>query len=335
MTGGDQPGPEIDVDRVLSAAVYPPPDVPDQGVPWHYGEPMREQRWLAEGRGVVDLGNRGVVAISGSDRLTWLHALTTQDLQGLTPGASALALILDPQGHVEFELHLCDDGTTTWIIVEPGDVEPLIGYLDSMRFLLDVQVEDRTASFAVVWADAADTADAAWWAVPEPFAARGLTGGQRVIPRDSLPQVMRSAIPCGSWALEALRVAALLPREGCETDARTIPNEIGWLGSAVHLNKGCYRGQETVAKVHNLGRPPRRLGLVHLSGGAEQPAGHGDAVMLDGREVGWIGTGAQHYELGSVATAVLKRSVPVDAMLTVVRADGSTDECAQDADLHT
>ena len=324
-----------DVDRVLAAAVAPPPHVRDQGVPWHYGEPLREQRWLAEGRGIVDLGNRGIVAVSGADRLSWLHALTTQDVQHLAPGSSALALILDPHGHVEFELHLCDDGSTTWIIVEPGEVDALIGYLESMRFLLDVQVEDRTGPCAVVWAGSPDPADVAWWSVPEPFASRGLTGGQRIISRAALPTVMRSAIPCGTWALEALRVAALLPRQGCETDARTIPNELGWLGSAVHLNKGCYRGQETVAKVYNLGRPPRRVGLVHCSGSDERPLGHGDVVTLDGREIGWIGTGAQHFELGSVASAVLKRSVPLDAVLTVVRADGGTGECAQDPDLHT
>ena len=318
----------------IEAAVAPPIDVHDQGVPWHYGEPLREQRWLAEGRGVVDLGNRGVVSVLGSDRLSWLHALTTQHLTGLAPGDSALALILDPQGHVEFELHLCDDGATTWIITEPGDVEALVAYLESMRFLLDVQVADRSAEYAVVWIGDTDLPDTIRWSVPEPFARRGLKGGQRIIARSALGATLRGGRPCGTWALEALRVAALMPREGCETDARTIPNEVGWLGSAVHLDKGCYRGQETVAKVHNLGRPPRRLGLLHCSGSDEHLLRHGDAVEFDGRDVGWIGTGAQHFELGPVATAIVKRSLPIDAIVVVRGEDGTRRECSQDPDLH-
>ncbi|MFM8350815.1 MAG: folate-binding protein, partial [Actinomycetales bacterium] len=107
-----------------------------------------------------------------------------------------------------------------------------------------------------------------------------------------------------------------------ETDHRTIPNEVDWLHTAVHLQKGCYRGQETVAKVHNLGRPPRRLELLLLDGSAERPPKHGDVVMFDGREVGFIGTGVQHYELGPIASAIIKRSVPADAALLVRTADG-------------
>ena len=70
----------------------------------------------------------------------------------------------------------------------------------------------------------------------------------------------------GIWAAEALRVAAWRPRLGFETDHRTIVHEVDWLRTAVHLHKGCYRGQETVARVHNLGRPPRRLVFLHLDG---------------------------------------------------------------------
>ena len=70
----------------------------------------------------------------------------------------------------------------------------------------------------------------------------------------------------GTWAYEALRIAAGRPRLGLDTDHRTIPHELGWIETAVHLSKGCYRGQETVARVHNLGHPPRRLVRLHLDG---------------------------------------------------------------------
>lgn len=315
-----------------SSGVWPPEGVHDQGIPWHYGDPFREQRRLAEGRGIVDLGNRGVVAVTGADRLGWLHSLTTQHLTGLAAGGSALALLLSPHGHVEFELHLVDDGTTTWIITQPGQAEPLRAYLASMVFMLRVEVTDCSADLAVTWEPIAEPAPGhPTWLVPAEFAERGFAGREVIWPREQAQARVRdSDAPAGSWAVEALRVAAMMPRIDCETDHRTIPNEVGWLTSGVHLDKGCYRGQETVAKVHNLGQPPRRLALLHLDGTAEQPASHGDRILIGEREVGWIGTGVQHYELGPIATAMLKRSVPVDAALTVVSADGSRSAAQQE-----
>ena len=107
--------------------------------------------------------------------------------------------------------------------------------------------------------------------------------------------------PAGVWAYEAHRVAALRPRLGVDTDERTIPHEVGWIGGpgegAVHLDKGCYRGQETVARVHNLGRPPRMLALLHLDGSADRPA-TGDPVLAGGRAVGRVGTVVDHVDLG-------------------------------------
>jgi folate-binding protein YgfZ len=113
----------------------------------------------------------------------------------------------------------------------------------------------------------------------------------------------------GLWAFEALRVEARRPRFGFETDHRTIPHEVGWIGRAVHLDKGCYRGQETVARVQNLGKPPRRLVLVHLSGDSDELPEPGTPVQLDGRTVGFLGTALHHYELGPIALAVIKRSL--------------------------
>lgn len=327
-------------------AVPPPEGSADPGIPWHYGQPLIEQRALVEGRAAVDLSNRGVVAVSGPDRLSWLTDLTTQVLTGLGPGDSALALILSPHGHVEHELHVVDDGHTTWLIVEPGTSAALADYLRSMQFLLRVEIDDRSDDLAVVW-EPEWTVDPAHptWLVPADFAGRGrveagadrggdatkyvhdrpgaFVGREVIVPRGTLDERMSlRAERAGSWAVEALRVAAAVPRLGAETDHRTLPHEVGWVGPAVHLAKGCYRGQEAVARVHNLGHPPRRLVLLHLDGSDEQLPAHGDPVVVDDREAGWVGTAAWHHELGPIATAVVRRATPVDAVALVRAASG-------------
>lgn len=307
-----------------SDAIRPPEGSPDQGIAWHYGDPHREQRGLVEGRGVVDLSNRGVITVTGADRIGWLHTLTSQHVENLQPGQSALALILSPNGHVEHELHIVDDGTSAWLIVEPGTQAELIDYLRRMQFMLRVEVTDVTDEYAVVWESCRDLdADHPTYLVPEAFAVRGFSGREVIIPRSELDARLASAeIVAGTWALEALRAAAGVPRLRFETDHRTIPHEVGWIGPAVHLQKGCYRGQETVARVQNLGKPPRRLAILHVDGSAEIAPRHCDRVFYQGKEIGWVGTGARHYELGPVATAILKRNVPIDAELVIRTAEG-------------
>ena len=300
------------------SAVPPPDGFPDPLVAWHFGDPHGEQRRLSQGEGIVDLSNRGVVTVTGVDRLSWLHSLTSQHVEHLGAGESALALILSPHGHVEHELHLIDDGETAWIITQPGAAPELTRYLDSMRFMLRVEVSDVSDAFAVVWEPSVQSdVQAPTWLVPEPFASRGYGGREIVIAREALMARLDEAAPAGTWALEALRVASAMPRLGQETDHRTIPHEVGWIPAAVHLQKGCYRGQETVARVQNLGKPPRRLVLLHLDGSDEVTLDHGDAVFWGDREIGWVGSFARHFELGPVALAIVKRNVPVDAPLVV------------------
>ena len=318
----------------LPGACPAPEGSPDSGVPWHYGDPHGEQRLLAAGEGWVDLSHRGVLSVTGPDRLTWLHSLTTQHVESLAPGESALDLVLDPHGRVEHELHLVDDGETTWITVEPASTAPLVTYLDRMRFMLRVEVADRSGEYAVV-AEPVPVAHPSLptYVIPHEFGVLVagdaasekyvplrpdvLVGREVLVPRGELLAHLEGRRGAGTWAWEALRVAAGVPRLGLDTDHRTIPQELGWVPSAVHLHKGCYRGQETVARVHNLGRPPRRLVQLHLDGSAARTPVHGDPVLLDGREVGRVTSVALHHELGPVALAVIKRSVPFDAPLVV------------------
>ena len=302
---------------------------PDVGVAWHYGDPMREQRLLDQGQGVVDLSHRGVLSVSGPDRLTWLHSLTTQFLEGLPVRTGVTALVLSPQGHIEHALYGVDDGETFWAHTEPGAAAAAAAWLDRMRFLMRVEVADRSEDVAVVWQ------------VGEPATTPGLLsragldslgGHETFVPRSQLDDVLDGRTPdgrtsertsvepgprAGTWAYEARRIAAGVPRIGIDTDSRTIPNEVGLLGVAVHLEKGCYRGQETVARVHTLGRPPRRLVRLHLDGTAEALPTPGAALVGGGRTVGFVGTSARHYELGPIALGLVKRNTDEQLPLEV------------------
>ena len=282
---------------------------PDAGVAAHYGSDLREQRALDNGEGYVDLSHRDVLTIAGPDRLTWLHALTTQFFEGLQPGTATTALILSPTGHIEHVMYGIDDGETFWLHTEPGRGAALLAWLQSMVFMSRVELADVTSEYAIVWRPGTPTGDG--------LVRSGDFGGyETFLPRADLKAI--EGKPAGVWAYEALRIAAGAPRLGLDTDERTIPNEIGWLGVAVHMDKGCYRGQETVARVHNLGRPPRRLVRLHLDGSVDHLPAHGDAVHTDDKQVGFVGSAARHHVLGPVALAVIKRSVPVDAELRVV-----------------
>ncbi len=295
---------------------------PDEGVAAHYGDPMREQRVAEESAALVDRSNRGVLRITGQDRLSWLHSLTTQHLDGLAAGEGAEALILSPTGHVEHHLTLTDDGTAVWVHVEPGTAGALVEFLGSMRFMLRVEVADVSQDYVVLTvlgpagADLAEGLDAVSARVkPGPFGTIDLIVARDLLPEVAGDLVRRGAAAAGMWAFEALRIAARVPRLGLDTDHRTIPHEVGWIETAVHLNKGCYRGQETVARVYNLGHPPRRLVFLHLDGSADRLPSHGDPVELDGAAVGFTGSAARHYELGPIGLALVKRTVPVDATL--------------------
>ena len=281
-------------------------DGPDKGAIWHFGEPVKEQRAIEAGKAWADLSHLSVVAVSGDDRLKWLHDLTTQFLTELEVGIWKSAMILDPQGHVEYQFNFVDDAATTYLVLDPGYAETLVAYLTKMKFMLKVDVRDATSEFAVLRA---------------PGAATDIGGPYALVPRAEVAQMAQTfgavATQVGTWALDAERVAAGRPRIAFETDHKSIPNELGVLNGAVHMNKGCYRGQETVAKIFNLGNPPRRLVMLHLDGSDVGFPATGTKIENDGVVVGFIGTVARHHELGTIALAMIKRNTPTDATLSV------------------
>ncbi len=333
-------------------------------VPTHYGSPLAEQRALISGTGIVDLSDRGVLSISGEDRLKWLDSLTTRRIARLAPGESAETLVLDPKGHIEHAIRVVDDGSATWLLVEYSQVGALVEWLDSMRFTLRVDVTDRSREYATV--GVLGDHDNGAFAVIAPFAAEpngvplvwhdpwsSVTNGgwqyaaparhpstswdyhEVIVLREKYPNLAAlvregRVAAAGSLALDALRIAAWRPRQETEVDVRSIPHELDWMRSAVTLDKGCYRGQETVAKVHNLGHPPRRLVFLHADGSSGSLVRSGDDVIEaaphDGqstpRTVGRVTSSAIHFELGPVALAIIKRGVPVDEPLVIVTPDG-------------
>ena len=341
----------------------------DAGVAAHYGNPMIEQRSLAAGRSIVDLSHRGVLGVSGPDRLTWLNSIASQELRTLAAGESTEMLLLDPTGRLEYAIRVLDDGVETWLLVEAAELPGLQKFLDRMKFMLRVQVVDHTLTYATIGAmtnapasvgisAAAPNQVPLTWRDPWAVVARGgyqyaetpehpathWTYTETLVPRANLA-ALRDALaagaltvgaatsasplsvtPAGLLALEALRIAAWRPRRAREVDEKSIPHELDWLRTAVHLSKGCYRGQETVAKVHNLGHPPRRLVMLHLDGSEGVLPAPGDPVQADRVRpegdaervtVGAITSSAIHYELGPIALAVIKRTIPATSTLYV------------------
>jgi folate-binding protein YgfZ len=213
-----------------------------------------------------------------------------------------------------------------------------------MRFRLRVDPQDLSDEFAVIGgtARAVDSLESAVvWRDPWPHVTAGGWGYSPVDPHPGTARDWSEAVVthaenervaaaaergeitvAGALAAEALRVAAWRPRVRAEADGRTLPHEADWLRTAVHMTKGCYRGQETVAKVHNLGHPPRRLVALQLDGsGAELPEPGAD-VRAGGESVGAVTSVARHYEEGPIALALVKRTTPADADLTVAVGDG-------------
>ncbi|WP_104101632.1 folate-binding protein YgfZ [Arthrobacter sp. 08Y14] len=321
----------------------------DAGVAAHYGDPLREQRELARGNAVTDLSHRGVVTVTGPDRLSWLNTLSSQSVSGLQPGTSSELLLLSVQGRIEHDARILDDGNTAWLIVEAAEAPVLAQFLERMKFMLRVEVADVSRDWAVVgsvtpveaWANYSVWTDPwpnigaggfAYTGVPEDsHPGRDRPWHEYMIPAAELEQAVTDSgrTLAGTMASEALRIAAWRPRLGAETDDKTIPHELDLIRTAVHLAKGCYKGQETVARVHNLGHPPRRLVFLQLDGSQHTLPAPGSAVMLGERRVGAVTSVAQHYEMGAVALAVIKRSVDPAAEL-VVDDDGEPYAAAQE-----
>lgn len=316
----------------------------------HAGNPLVEQRALVAGGAVAPLGDRSVLAVPGEDRLTWLDSLTSQSLKALQPGVGSELLVLDPHGRIEHAASVLDDGRTTWLIVDRADAGGLLSWLRRMRFRLRVDPRDASDELAVfggtraalsalqaaapegvplIWVDPwpAISPGGVGYAPVTPHPATGRDWSEVLVTRAEEQRIISAAVSgqialAGLVAVDALRVAAWRPRWSTEVDDRALPHESDWLRTAVHLDKGCYRGQETVAKVHNLGHPPRRMIALQLDGSDSVLPASGAAVLIDDDVVGTVTAAALHYEDGPIALAVVRRSTPTGVDLTVGTPDG-------------
>ncbi|MFK4760516.1 YgfZ/GcvT domain-containing protein [Microbacterium sp. ZW T5_45] len=333
-----------------------PGAVADENGVAHFGDAFREQRRLAAGAAFVPLADRTVIEVAGPERLGWLDSITSQAVGRLAAGESTELLVLDPQGRVEHAAGVLDDGASTWLIADAADAEPLAAWLLRMRFRTQATIEVRpdvvavgfvdggSAARSVVAAASAPNGVALVWSDPWQHVSAGghqyaeiadhpgadLAWRVALLTTDAADELAGSADAeslAGLLAAEALRVAAWRPRWAAEVDERSLPHESDWIRTAVHLNKGCYRGQETVAKVHNLGHPPRRLAALHLDGSDAVLPAAGDPVFAGEDEVGHVTSVARHHEDGPIALAILSRRAPVGDL--VVRTEGGDIAAAQ------
>lgn len=306
----------------------------------HFGNPMIEQRSLYEGNSVCLMDPAGIISVAGVDRLNWLHSLLSQNLKNLTPGESAEALLLDPQGHIEQQIKIVDDGETSWLLVNQDNTQSLFDWLTKMVFRMKVEIQNRSSEFVIVGsvkpkpelAYASNSHPLIWkdqWPGVAPggyrYSTRAVTYSwfEHLVEASKVDSVLSNETLAGTMAADALRVAAGRPRQS-EIDEKSLPHELDLLATAVHLSKGCYRGQESVAKVHNLGHPPRRLTFLHLDGSEHSLPDVGDEIRVSGTEkvVGKITSAAQHFEMGPIALAVISRSVAEDSALEVSSSGG-------------
>ena len=277
-------------------------------MPEHLGNPLLEQRKLLAGEAFVERHDQSVIRVSGEDAKSWLHSLLTQDILNLGEGESTEALLLTPQGHIEHQLKVVISEGSVLLIVDSTRAHSLISWLENMRFRSKVEIsETRLKTFGLfvkvpglLWRDS--------FSIPSSFSVSYNPARLQFNYYELVSEQAPNLEPAGLMALRALRIAAGRP-EISDVDERSLPHEFDWLQSAVHLSKGCYRGQESVSKIHNLGHPPRRLVILNLESGDDLPS-RDDLVFYQDKQVGKILSAALHYELGSVAIALVARNTP-------------------------
>jgi folate-binding protein YgfZ len=268
--------------------------------------------------------DRSTILLGGSDVLRYLHAVCTQHTLDLAPGDATQALLLSPKGKIEFAFRLAVLEEGVLVDTEAAAAQGLAERLARFVFRYDVTVGQPVPGAATVVGPGADAAlAAAGLPVPVPGRA-GIAGPDLVLRRtpvgvDLLGPGAPAAVagleragveraPDGLWDL--LRVEHGLPRFGLELTDDVLAEEAGLLGSHVHLDKGCYPGQETVARVHNLGQVQRRLaGLRFEPSGDGLPAPRTDLVADDGRRAGQLRSVVDHPRLGPIGLAYVRRVV--------------------------
>lgn len=308
-----------------------------------------QYRQLREECGLLDRSERGKLLLRGAEAAEYLQGQLTNDVEGLEPGEGCYAALLDRKGHMQADMRVLNlsgapygpvrsirrTGTerdeAIWIDVEPVALDAVRRHLETYKIGREVEVEDVTAERALLSLIGPRSAGLAG-APPLPehageaiavggteCVAVGTTGGIDLIAAAGDAERLRAAladagaVEVGLEAVEILRVEAGTPRFGAEMDGGTMPAEAGIVESAVDFEKGCYIGQETVARLHYRGKPNRHLRGLRLA----SPAAAGATLRLGDREVGRVGSSCVSPLHGPIALAVLRREAEPGAELAV------------------
>ncbi|WP_038606608.1 CAF17-like 4Fe-4S cluster assembly/insertion protein YgfZ [Corynebacterium atypicum] len=335
----DYRSPLLDLDGAVAAA----PDDPQHrgvdvaGVAWHYGDPFGEQRAIGSGGVWIDRSQRRVLKVSGPDAAEYLNNLLSQQLIDAADGFTAEALDLDAQGHVAHHAFVSVTGSEFYLDLPAGPAASLKSYLEKMVFWAQVTIEEPPLGVVTVLGgslptglDAATLSRRVDWLGPERWDVLVDRGQVARVAEQLSAAGLR---PAGLMAFTAERIKALEPEQEADLDHKSIAHEVAhWIGrgdrlGAVHLHKGCYRGQETVSRVENVGRSPRLMVLLQLDGSDPQLPAPGTPLQLGGRAVGRLGSVAHDCDDGPIALGIVKRSALNRGQLTA----GST-ACLVDPD---
>lgn len=306
--------------------------------------PLVEEARLRDGHAYVEFSDLETVVVRGEDRLTWLNNLTTAPFTRLQLGEDLEGLILDSQGHILHAFAASEGAEETFLLADVGGARPLAEFLESMKFMMRVSVSlqpvtafvtllekhqlpgNALASALYTWEDRwpqVSSGGAHYGRDDATHPAHGVHRSLLVADTERAPAVadaleQAGLIAVSEQAWEAARVVDRRPRPSTEIlEEGVLPHELDWLRTAVWLNKGCFPGQETVAKIVNMGKPPRRLVFLYLEGPDADLPERGAVVSLDGEPVGVLTSVARDYEQGPVALALVKRTVPLEAVLTI------------------
>ena len=297
-----------------------------------------QYRQLREECGLLDRSERGKLLLTGPDAAEYLQGQLTNDVEALEPGEGCYAALLDRKGHMQADMRVLRvTAGEVWIDTEPEGAEATRRHLQTYKIGREVEVADVTAERAVLSLIGPRSAEVAGTPPLPAYAcesasiagveclATGTHDGIDLIAAASDARRLREAllgagaVEVGAEATEILRIEAGVPRFGAEMGAETMPAEAGIVEDAVSFTKGCYIGQETVARLHYKGRPNRRLLGLRLSG----PASPGATLRLGEKEVGTLGSACVSPALGPIGLAIVRREAePGDEL--AVGEDGVT-----------
>jgi tRNA-modifying protein YgfZ len=270
---------------------------------------------LKEAVGLVDRSARGKLRLTGAEAADYLQGQVTNDVEALTPGSGCYAALLNHKGKMLTDMRVLRGEDFIWIDTEPEGLAALVRNAGMFSIGRDVQHEDATAEYAIlslIGPAAREPLDA-----PPPHDEHAFTNGEHglyvatdlgvdVICPQADAAAVREALgveEVSEEAAECLRIESGRPRFSIDVGTDTIPQEAGLNERAVSFTKGCYVGQETVARLHYKGKPNRHLRGLRSA----EPVEHGDEIRLGDRVVGEVGSAAESPALGPIALAVIRR----------------------------